>query len=292
MNTRKTIGIILMVLLLILCAVLMVLRFSAAKASDAAALRESMATPYRPQRRMLPRSRALRRNPRRRRSRPLRPSRHRTRTPLPARAAALGLPEPPDIDINSWEYILANADNSIAEYAPPELVTLEGQLVDSRIADALAAMAADTRAQGLSVYLSSGYRSYADQAANFLRVCRNNGVSDGKDSQGYYITMPAGHSEHQTGLCCDITDIYYPTKNRSIENTAMFQYMNAHCQEFGFILRFPDGMEPITGVMYEPFHFRYVGVEAAKYITENNICFETFVSLYRDIGTAENPQES
>ena len=72
----------------------------------------------------------------------------------------------------------------------------------------------------------------------------------------------------------------------------MFQYMNAHCQEFGFILRFPDGMEPITGVMYEPFHFRYVGVEAAKYITENNICFETFVSLYRDIGTAENPQES
>ena len=78
----------------------------------------------------------------------------------------------------------------------------------------------------------------------------------------------------------------------SIENTAMFQYMNAHCQEFGFILRFPDGMEPITGVMYEPFHFRYVGVEAAKYITENHICFETFVSLYRDIGTAENPQES
>ena len=72
----------------------------------------------------------------------------------------------------------------------------------------------------------------------------------------------------------------------------MVQYMSAHCQEFGFILRFPDGMEPITGVMYEPFHFRYVGVEAAEYITANNICFETFVSLYRDIGTAENPQES
>lgn len=292
MNTRKTIGIILMVLLLILCAVLMVLRFSAAKASDAAALRESMATPVptatpdvTPEPSATPEPTAT-------------PDPTATPEPTPdpdspaGRAAALGLPEPPDIDINSWEYILANADNSIAEYAPPELVTLEGQLVDSRIADALAAMAADTRAQGLSVYLSSGYRSYADQAANFLRVCRNNGVSDGKDSQGYYITMPAGHSEHQTGLCCDITDIYYPTKNRSIENTAMFQYMNAHCQEFGFILRFPDGMEPITGVMYEPFHFRYVGVEAAKYITENNICFETFVSLYRDIGTAENPQES
>ncbi len=69
----------------------------------------------------------------------------------------------------------------------------------------------------------------------------------------------------------------------------MFQYMNAHCQEFGFILRFPDGMEPITGVMYEPFHFRWRR-QAAKYITENNICFENLsVSLYRDIGTAENP---
>lgn len=246
MNTRKTIGIILMVLLLILCAVLMVLRFSAAKASDAAALRESMATPYRPQRRMLPRSRALRRNPRRRRSRPLRPSQRRTRTPLSAAPRRSVCPSR-RISISTAGSISSQTPiTPIAEYAPPELVTLEGQLVDSRIADALAAMAADTRAQGLSVYLSSGYRSYADQAANFLRVCRNNGVSDGKDSQGYYITMPAGHSEHQTGLCCDITDIYYPTKNRSIENTAMFQYMNAHCQEFGFILRFPDGMEPIT----------------------------------------------
>lgn len=281
MNTRKTIGIILMVLLLILCAVLMVLRFSAAKASDAAALRESMATPVptatpdvTPEPSATPEPTAT-----------LEPTATPEPTPDPdspaGRAAALGLPEPPDIDINSWEYILANADNSIAEYAPPELVTLEGQLVDSRIADALAAMAADTRAQGLSVYLSSGYRSYADQAANFLRVCRNNGVSDGKDSQGYYITMPAGHSEHQTGLCCDITDIYYPTKNRSIENTAMFQYMNAHCQEFGFILRFPDGMEPITGVMYEPFHFRYVGVEAATYIMEKGLTFEEFLALYK-----------
>ena len=292
MNTRKILGISLMVLLLFLCAVLMILRLGAAKASDAAALEASMATPEptatpdaTPEPTSTPEPT---------------PTPEPTATPAPTldpnspagRAAALGLPEPPDIDINSWEYILANADNSIAEYTPPELVTLEGQLVDSRIADALAAMAADTRAQGLSVYLSSGYRSYAEQEANFIRVCRNNGVSDGKDSKGFYITMPAGCSEHQTGLCCDITDIYYPTKNRSLENTAMYQYMSQHCQEFGFIVRFPDGMESITGVMYEPFHFRYVGVEAAEYITANNICFETFVSLYRDINTAENPPES
>ena len=138
-----------------------------------------------------------------------------------------------------------------------------------------------------SILAVSGYRTQKEQRAIYSDSLKANGP----DFTRRYVALP-NHSEHQTGLCCDITDIYYPTKNRSIENTAMFQYMNAHCQEFGFILRFPDGMEPITGVMYEPFHFRYVGVEAAKYITENNICFETFVSLYRDIGTAENPQES
>ena len=198
------------------------------------------------------------------------------------RALALGLPKPPDIDANSWEFILANGENSIAEYAPPEAVNLEGQVIDKRIEEPLKAMAADTRAQGLSVYLSSGYRSYSDQAANFIRVCNNNGVSDGKTADGFYITMPAGCSEHQTGLCCDITDVYYPTKNASLENTAMFQYMSKHCHEFGFIVRFPKGLEKTTGVMYEPFHFRYVGVEAATYIMENGICLETFLSLYRD----------
>ena len=290
MKTKNIVGFVIMGVLALLCAVLLVMRFQSDKAADAAALEEAMASPVpsaTPDITPEPTSE---------------PTPEPTSTPEPTatpeptpdpdspagRAAALGLPEPPDIDINSWEYILANADNSIEEYEPPELVSVEGQLVDSRIAEALTAMAEDTRAQGLSVYLSSGYRSYSDQAANFIRVCQNNGVSDGKDAQGYYITMPAGCSEHQTGLCCDITDIYYQTKNRTLENTAMYQYMSQHCQEFGFIVRFPDGMEPITGVMYEPFHFRYVGVEAATYITENNICFETFVSLYRDINTSDS----
>lgn len=197
------------------------------------------------------------------------------------RAAARGLPAPPEIDINSWEFILANGDNSIAEYAPPQIAAYEGQQFDSRIIDALSAMAEDTRAQGLNVYISSGYRDYATQAANFIRVCNNNGVADGKNSAGFYITMPAGCSEHQTGLACDITDVYYPLKDKSIENTETFKYMSQHCQEFGFIVRFPADKETETGVMYEPFHYRYVGVEAAAYIMENGLCLEEFLELYR-----------
>lgn len=199
------------------------------------------------------------------------------------RAAALGLPAPPDIDVTSWEFVLVNADNALgADFAPPEIVKVSdsGCPVDSRIAEPLMAMAEDTKAQGLSVYLSSGYRSYNEQAANFQRVCQNNGVADGKDANGFYITMPPGCSEHQSGLCCDITDRYYEIKNSSLENTEMFKYMSAHCHEFGFILRFPKGREDVTGVMYEPFHFRYVGVEAATYIMENDLCLEEFLALY------------
>ena len=190
----------------------------------------------------------------------------------------------PNIDINSWEFMLVNAEHPLpSDYAPPEVVLVSDSQcpLDSRIVDAILAMKADAEAQGLTVYLSSGYRSYSDQAANFVRVCNNNGVADGKDANGFYITMPAGCSEHQTGICCDITDHYYEIKNRSIENTAMFQYMVQHCHEFGFILRFPDGKENITGVMYEPFHFRYVGVEAATYIMSHGLTLEEFLALYQ-----------
>ena len=196
------------------------------------------------------------------------------------RAAALGLPQPPDIDVSSWEFLLANPSTSIAEYTPPELVTLEGQTFDSRIIEPLKAFVQAARNEGLSVYLSSGYRSYNDQAANFRRVCENNGITDGKDSKGFYITLPAGYSEHQSGLCCDITDRYYPTKNRTIEETALYKWMSVHCQEYGFIVRYPDGKEEITEIMYEPWHFRYVGTDVAKYIMENGLTLEEFLDLY------------
>ena len=196
------------------------------------------------------------------------------------RAEEKGLPAPPDIDVSSWEFILANGDNSISEYEPLELSYLEEIPLDSRIIEPMTAMVEDARSQGLNVYLSSGYRSYSDQAQNFIRVCNNNGVSDGKDANGFYITMPAGCSEHQTGLACDITDIYYSIKDSSIANTETYQYMSKHCHEFGFIVRFPEDKQSITGVMYEPFHYRYVGIEAANYMVENNLCLEEFLDLY------------
>ena len=219
-------------------------------------------------------------------------------SPSALKAQEKGLPTPPEIDISEWQYILVNGENPLdpIDYAPAELayINMTGddtdirtdydgnrQVVDRRIAQALVDFAQGCKAAGLPVYLSSGYRSYAEQQANFTRVCANNGCTDGKDANGHYITMPAGCSEHQTGLCCDITDVYHEIKNAEIEKTDTFKWLKEHCTEYGFVHRFPEGKEEITSVMYEPFHFRYVGVEAAKYITENNICLEEFVELYK-----------
>ena len=205
-----------------------------------------------------------------------------TATPEPTPEPTPALPE---FDLTSWELILVNADNRLeSDWTPPTVITVSDSQcpIDSRIEEPLMNMAQACKDAGLSIYLSSGYRSYSEQAANFTRVCNNNGVSDGKDANGYYITMPAGGSEHQTGLAVDITDRYYEIKDSSIENTETFKWLKENCTDYGFILRFPSDKRELTGVMYEPFHFRYVGVEAAKYITENNLCLEEFIALYQE----------
>ena len=65
-----------------------------------------------------------------------------------------------------------------------------------------------------------------------------------------------------------------------MESTDTYQWMSAHCQEYGFIVRYPKDKEDITGIIYEPWHYRYVGAEAAAFIMEHNLCLEEFVALY------------
>ena len=220
-----------------------------------------------------------------------------TLRPEEERAAALGLPSPPEIDITQLQYVLVNGDHPLdpIDYEPENLVYLNmtgddteirtgydgnRQVVDALIAQPLIDMTQACKAAGNPIYLSSGYRSYEIQRQNFDRVNANNGITDGRDAEGNYITMPAGHSEHQTGLCCDITDRYYEVKNDNIVNSATVQWLAANCADYGFVLRFPQDKRDITHVMSENWHFRYVGVEAAKYMTENNLCLEEFLALY------------
>ena len=220
--------------------------------------------------------------------------------PEELKAAALGLPAPPAININDWQYVLVNGDHPIEPlyYQPETLAYLNmvgddtdirtefdpnRQMVDISIAQPLVDMVQGCKAAGLPVYLSSGFRDYGSQQANFDRVCANNGISDGKNAEGNYITMPAGCSEHQTGLCIDITDVYHEIKNDAIAQVPTVQWLAQHCAEYGFILRFPTEKRDITHVMGESWHFRYVGQEAARYMTDNNLCLEEFVALYSEV---------
>lgn len=180
----------------------------------------------------------------------------------------------PQIDPESWEFILANPWHDIGGYTP-ELETLEGQRFDARIIGAMQAFSQAARDEGLSVFLSSGYRSYDEQSYLFRRKA----AEYGEETAATIVARP-GTSEHQTGLCCDITDRYYERKDRSLEETELYQWMYEHCHEYGFILRFPEGKEDVTGIIYEPWHFRYVGEEAAAYIMEHDLTLEEFLDLY------------
>ena len=192
-------------------------------------------------------------------------------------------PEPdnglPKVNTGSWELTLVNAQNSIGEAVPEDLAELEsGRYFDARAVDALKDFIAGARAEGLSVCLSSAYRSYNEQTYLFNRKVSQCG---GDEAAAARIVNRPGTSEHQLGLCADITDKFYEVKTKELEKTALYQWMYAHCQDYGFILRYPADKQDITGVMYEPWHFRYVGKEAAAYIMGNGLCLEEFLDLYK-----------
>ncbi len=212
-----------------------------------------------------------------------------------ANAAALGLPTPPDVDVDSWELMLANAKHPIETYEPEQLAYLNMTVdetdiqyskndyrcaVDARIAEPLLTFAQACKREGLPVYLSSGYRPYSEQSYLYQRK-----VGQGySEAEAATIVARPGTSEHQTGLACDITDYYRETKDSSLENTDTYRWLSEHCWEYGFVVRYPadksGSADSITGIIYEPWHFRYVGSQAAKYMTENHLCLEEFLALY------------
>ena len=200
-----------------------------------------------------------------------------TVTPSPEPEVPDYVKNKPDIDINSWEYILANSTHSIETYRP-EVEEYEGIYLDTRIIDAMDQFVSDTRAQGLNVVMTSGYRSYDTQ----MDLFQNKVDEYGDEETAATIVARPGTSEHQTGLAADICDDYYEYMNESLEQTETYQWMSKHCQEYGFIVRFPKGKGDITDIIYEPWHYRYVGKEAAAFIMENNLTLEEFVELYQE----------
>jgi D-alanyl-D-alanine carboxypeptidase len=123
--------------------------------------------------------------------------------------------------------------------------------------------------ESLNIIAMSSYRSYKYQVTLYNNYVK----SDGKEKADTYSGRP-GHSEHQTGLAVDVYNLKENYTN--FENTEEYEWMQEHASEYGFILRFPKDKEEETGYQFESWHYRYVGIEAAKYIKENNISFEEY----------------
>ena len=126
---------------------------------------------------------------------------------------------------------------------------------------------------GMVLYLKSGYRSYSQQSTTYSNyLARNNNVDDG------YVAKP-GASEHQSGLSCDILNKDYAGRSymtQDFKDTPEAKWMKEHCAEFGLILRYTEAKEATTGIKFEPWHFRYVGKEAAGYISATGMSLEEF----------------
>lgn len=196
-------------------------------------------------------------------------------TPAPT-AAALTADELNAGD--GWMQLLVNSSNVIPDgYAPTELTELSnGQSVDKRIYPSLQSMFDDARAQGVYPVVSSGYRTAKQQQSEMDDKIQGY-IDDGK-SEDEARTLAAtyvaqvGYSEHEAGLAIDIV----AKANKSDDDT-VWAWMKEHCAEYGFILRYPEGKEGVTGMSYEPWHFRYVGVEAAQKIMGAGITLEEYL---------------
>lgn len=174
--------------------------------------------------------------------------------------------------------LLVNKQNPLpADYAPSytggaaQSTSLQGD------ADAAARkFLADCNAQGNSMYVLSGYRSYNTQASLFASYAASYG-----ETRANTFSARAGQSEHQTGLAFDVGDAWHSGYNlqTSMDQLPGVQWMMKHCAEYGFILRYPQGKTDITGYQYEPWHFRYVGVEAATSIMVSGLTLEEYLGV-------------
>lgn len=193
--------------------------------------------------------------------------------------------ELPELDIESWELMLVNADKPF--YGADEVVTAanrDGYMFDARAVDALDEMLEACRAEGLSPALASAWRSTAYQQELFENkvgriMAQGYGYSDAQELAATEVAPP-GTSEHHTGLAADIVSENYGTMDEGYEASPEAVWLREHCAEYGFVLRYPKDKQDVTGIIYEPWHFRYVGVEAAAYMTENGLVLEEFVKLY------------
>lgn len=130
-------------------------------------------------------------------------------------------------------------------------------------------LAADAKSQGLNIYISSGYRSYATQSS----IYQDNVTRYGEAMADSFSARP-GYSEHQTGLAIDVNTI-----DDSFAGTPEARWLADHAHEYGFIIRYPEGKENITGYQYKPWHIRYLGIDTATAVSNSGLTLEEYLGI-------------
>ncbi len=206
-------------------------------------------------------------------------------------SAAAAMPAAPTGDVSAGEFsllILVNRDNPVPEGLQPVLVDIGGGFsVDERCRDDLLLMLDDCRAAGLEPVVCSAYRTCEYQAGLFENKIERL-VAEGVDAElapalaMTEVALP-GTSEHQLGLALDIVDADYQLLDEAQQHTPVQRWLIDNSYRYGFILRYPVDRSELTGIIYEPWHYRYVGRDAAAQIYASGLCLEEF------LGAAASP---
>lgn len=174
--------------------------------------------------------------------------------------------------------VVNNYNKLDKNYVPKNLVKVNIPFIDSiseeekqleeNVALQLEKLVKMANSEGINYLGTSGYRSYKSQKEIYYNRAKSQGLKKANE----YVAKP-GTSEHQTGLCIDLTN----EDRWFVEVTKEAKWLKENAHKFGFILRYPKGKEDITGKKFEPWHIRYVGEDIAKYIYENNLTLEEYV---------------
>lgn len=186
------------------------------------------------------------------------------------------------LSVDDWQLVLVNKQHPVPEDYSFTLGTITGSMkCDVRIIDELMAMLEAAKADGIDLVICSPYRDYNRQTVLFDRKIdyymeRGYSYLEAYKIASITVTVP-GASEHQIGLALDIVSDTYTSLDTGFGKTDAGIWLKEHGYEYGFILRYPLGKEYITGIQYEPWHYRYVGKKSATAIMKQGITLEEFL---------------
>jgi len=182
---------------------------------------------------------------------------------------------------------LLNKDYILKDELDLELTNIgNGYQLEPKAAAAYTKMIQDAKKKGLYINVTSSYRTYAKQVALFknkIERLERGGSSheEAVKGAGMVVAIP-GTSEHQLGLSVDFLTNKYRNLDEGIKNTKEYKWVEEYAWEYGYVIRYPQGKSSVTGIISEPWHLRYVGIPAAKLISEQGICLEEFLGVAYD----------